>query len=549
MAIIDPNMFGKSATGFSGLPVVKQIGLLVAFAGTIALGVSVAIWMRDPMYRPIYSKLSPKEVGDVIDMLQQSNIKYKYDEAYGSISVPSTQVSQARIKLASEGLPKGEGFGFEVLGNKSSFGDSQFIETARYRQALAGELARTISNFQQVKSARVHLAIPKTSSFIRDRKRPSASVFVDLFTGATLKPNTVNAIVQLVSSSVPGLKNKDVSVVDDQGQLLTDNEEDENAVVANKILRYKHQVEKAYADKIQEILLPILGPNKSRARVSADIDYTASEQTQERYNPDMPALRSESMLIESKGPGMGKAGGIPGSLSNQPPGTVSLEASGGSIKIDDKRGGGSSNGNTVNQSTRNFEVDKTISHIMHHPGQVRRLTVAVVVDDKMNVSKSGKVTRSQLEPQEIERIKNLVKNTIGFTPERGDSVEVINAAFAQPIPLEAVPPLPVWKQGWFWDLMKHVLGSVFILLILFGVILPIMKSLASKASSESSVLEGFEEEIIDESGPEMRRYSDPMRLPDNMQTPEARMHVAHELASDDPKRVAQVVKNWVDGGS
>lgn len=544
MALVDSEMMSKSALGFSQLPIMKQIGILFGLAATIAIGVSVALWSQEAEFRPLYSGLAAKEASEVIDVLNQNAIKYKYDSSRGAILVSSDHVHSARLKLAEQGLPNGEGFGFEILGTKSGFGDSQFLEVARYRQALSGELARTISNFRQVKAARVHLAIPKQSAFIRDKKRPSASVFVDLYSGSSLGSDSVEAIVHLVSSSVPGMRSQDVTVVDDHGQLLTNAYQDEQSAVTDRMLKFRHQIETAYSEKIQDILQPLLGHNKVRARVSAEIDFTSTEQTSERYNPEMPALRSESTLIERKGPGQGGGKGAPGALANQPPAAIRLE-SGASLR---NESAGMSNNDTLNQSTRNFEVDKTTSYTKHNPGQVRRLTVAVVVDDKVNVSKSGKITKTSLDENEIVQVTNLVKNAIGFNPSRGDSVEVINKSFADPLPVEAMPPMPIWKQSWFVELIKQLLGGAFILLVLFGILKPLLKTLAVNSSTGLAV-DNMEDEVIDETTGMIPDYSDPMKLPDNLQTPEARMHVAHELASDDPKRVAQVVKNWVDGGS
>jgi flagellar M-ring protein FliF len=545
MALVDGEMMSKSALGFSQLPIMKQIGILFGLAATIAIGVSVALWSQEAEFSPLYSGLPAKDASEVLDVLGQNNMKYKYDSSRGTILVATSKIHDARLKLAEQGLPNGDGFGFEILGTKGGFGDSQFLEVARYRQALSGELARTISNFRQVKSARVHLAIPKQSAFIRDKKRPSASVFIDMYSGASLGSNSVEAIVHLVSSSVPGMRSQDVTVVDDHGQLLTNAYQDEQSAVTDRMLKFRHQIEKAYSSKIQDILQPLLGHNKVRARVTAEVDFTSTEQTSERYNPDMPAIRSESMLIERKGPGQGGGKGAPGSLANQPPAAIRLE-SGASLRNDQN---GSSSNDTLNQSTRNYEVDKTTSYTKHNPGQVRRITVAVVVDDKVNVSKSGKVTKTALDENEIAQVTNLVKNAIGFDPARGDSVEVINKSFADPLPVEIMPPMPIWKQSWFIELIKQLLGGSFILIILFGVVKPLLKTLAVNTSAGGIAVDNIEDEVIDETTGLIPDYADPMKLPDNLQTPEARMHVAHELAADDPKRVAQVVKNWVDGGS
>lgn len=539
MALVNPE--GTSATlhGFGSLPMVRQIGILVSIAVSIALGVAVVMWSIEPNYRPLYSNISTDDASSIIDVLQQSGIAYKLDRKRGTILVDGDDIHDARIKLAAEGLPRGEGQNFDFLGKSGALGGSQFMENARYRHALEAELARTISNFQSVKSARVHLAIPKQSVFLRDKRKPTASVFVDVYSGSDLSPEKVSSIVHLVASSIPSLDSSNVTVVDNHGNLLTDGSGNNKVNIANRLLQYRQSVENSYVDKIQDILVPLLGPGKVKARVSADIDFTASEQTRESYNPDLPALRSEQMMEENKSSGSG-VGGVPGALSNSPSTAKKSE------EVESAAVGGVAD--SRRQSTKNYELDKTISHTKMQPGIIKRLTVAVVVDDREKVdAQSGKVTRTPLDKQEIEKITTLVRDAIGYNVQRGDSVNVINSTFAQPPVVEALPEASFYQQNWFFELIKQVLAAIFIFILIFAVLRPLMRYLASSPVRANARLAHIGN--IDPNTPEGQAVlasADPMRLPAGLQNHQDRMQAVQGMAVNDPKRVAQVVKTWVD---
>jgi len=315
MAIVNTEQAGKAANGFMQLSIVRQFGLLIGLAASIAMGVGIVMWAQEPHYQPIYSHLSPADAQATMDVLQQAGIEFRVDQQNGSISVPNDQVYIAKIKLSAEGLPHGQGFGFESLDKASSFGTSRFMETARHRRALEGELARTISKFRKVKKARVHLAIPKESVFVRSASKVRASVFVDLYSGHKLGPAQVASIVNLVSSSVANLEANNVTVVDQNGHLLSDATGNSVFALADKQYSYTRQLENNYAKRIEDILIPILGVGRVKAKVAASLDFTHVEQTQESYDPNSMVVRSEQIIAEQP-TGDAPAEGIPGAQPN-----------------------------------------------------------------------------------------------------------------------------------------------------------------------------------------------------------------------------------------
>lgn len=543
MALIDGETASTAASGFSHLPISRQIGLLVGLAASIAVGIAVVFWSMEPNYRPLFSSLNSRDASEVIDVLQSSGIKYKINKNHGVVMVPSDEVYGARLKLAAEGLPRNAGTNPSIFSDKNMFGNSQFMEAARYRHAVADELAETITNFNNIKSARVHLAIPKQTSFVRGKRKPSASVFVDIYAGRQLSPSQIASIVHLVASSIPELEANDVTVVDQNGTLLTDGSSNEHMRAANQILNYRQQVENSYTTKIQGILTPLLGPGKVKARVTADIDFSALQQTRESYDPDMAALRSEQKIQESRRNG-GTAGGVPGALSNKPPPKPTAARVGEQIATGATA---TSSGDSRLQFTKNYELDRTVSHSSQQPGRIRRLNVAVVVDDKTKVDKAGKITRTPLTAEEMTRIKTLVENAIGYNKERGDSVDVVNSSFAQPEPVEKLPEPGLLDQAWFWQVVKQVLGGLFVLLMIFGVLRPILRSL-SKAAPPQSLMGAGQMAIGPNGEPIQAAGADGLSLPSPLQTYEDKMNVVQNMAGNDPKRVAQVVKTWVDSG-
>nr|WP_067287900.1 flagellar basal-body MS-ring/collar protein FliF [Marinobacterium profundum] len=539
--------------GFSSLSILRQIGLMVGLAASVAIGFAVVLWSQQPDYRVLFSNLSFADANQVIEQLRLYNTPYKFDADGRAILVPQEHVHQARLKLAAEGFTADKSVGFELLDQEQTLGTSQFMENARYRRGLEGELSRTIASLVAIRSARVHLAIPKSTVFIRDERKPSASVFVELFAGRRIEPNQVAAIASLVASSVPELDVRDVTVVDQKGRLLNNRDVDEDVVLAGKQLDYTHKIEETLLNRVNSILQPVVGLGNYRAEVSADIDFNAVEQTSELFNPDLPSLRSEQTVEENRAAGQA-AGGVPGALSNQPPGpsTVPEVANGEAGAI----AGGGMSGSSRQQAVRNYELDRSISYTRQQMGRVRRLTVAVVVDDIPSArSEEGAGQRQPWTQNELERLRILVQDAVGFSPQRGDSVNVINSAFAATEPFVEAADTPLWQQDWLWDIVKQVMAALFVLLLVFGVLRPILKNLAVPASDDGKPRLGSsggvtaELEGLESSGVADDRVtfgsSDENFLPTPNESFEYQINTIRSMVAEDPARVAQAVRQWV----
>jgi flagellar M-ring protein FliF len=466
-----------AAAKFANLSIARQLGLMLGMAATIALGMSVVLWSREPSYIPLFNQISPRDAADVLDVLQRNAIPFKIDNSQGMVMVPADALQNARIKAAAEGLPRGgNGSATDAFSGGSVFNGSQFMENARYKQALENELARTISQFQDIRAARVHLAIPRESVFVRDNREPSASVFLDVYSGLELKKQTIAAVINLVASSIPSLSANRVTVVDQNGQLLNEGAGQTQFSETGKFMDYRESLEQQYSKKIQDILTPILGYGRVKAKVSADIDFTSYEQTQETFNPEHPVLRSEQR-VEEKRKMAAEAQGVPGADSNKPSAQQkgAADPKGAPAQADNSPTGS----DTRLQSTKNFEVDKTISHTRKQPGTIKRLTVAVLVDNREVMDeKTKKMVNKPLTPKEIDQIKLLVSDAIGIDSKRGDSLNVINSDFVKPEPITALPEEKFWKTALFWSIVKQTLGALFVLALVFGVLRPFFKSLA-----------------------------------------------------------------------
>ena len=536
----------ETVQGFQGLPALRQIGLMIGLAASVALGVSVVLWSQKPNYTLLYANLSSKDAGQVIDALQSSGIQFKVDEATGAVMVESSKLQSARMELAKDGLPEGNAMGFEMLQKEQGFGTSQFIETARFQRALEGELARTISELRNVKSARVHLAIPKRSVFLRDRSEPTASVMTDLYSGRTLDEEQIAAIVHLVSSSVPHLKPGNITVVDQRGELLSSGASDTGMAQTSTQFSYNRKLEQNYADRVRQLLEPIVGAGSVRASINADLDFTVTERTQETFNPDLPALRSEQVSEDSSQNSAG-ASGIPGALSNQPPEAAELQAPDAAAGVDGEAA--SMPRNSSKRSVRNYELDKTVSHTKLATGTIRRLSIAVVIDNKQELDENDELVNKPWTPEELERFTTLVKEAVGFNGARGDTVNIINSSFI-PLPeAEAVPEPSMMEQPWVWNVGKQAVGAIGVLILIFGVLKPILRSLAEKGSHANAMVPavagaqggaGSEDQLsLSGAGSQQAQLEGPKAgYEQNLET-------AKGVVSEDPKRVAQVVKNWV----
>lgn len=530
-------------SGFGNLSIARQLLLMAGLAASIALGFIIVMWAQQPNYVMLYGGLSDQDTMDVTNALDRAAIPYKITPGSATILVPGDRVHEARMNLAGQGLPKETATGFELLDKDQGFGVSQFMENARYQRALEGELSKTISSMSNVQVARVHLAIPKQSEFVRDRKDPSASVMLTVYGGRPIRDEQVAAIVHLVASSVTNLSPDKITVVDQTGKLLTSLQSTDSMRLTATQFEYRKKLEDHYTKRIEDILSPIVGESGVRAQVSADMDFNQTEQTQESYNPDLPAVRSEQTYEDQTSSASGVSG-IPGALSNQPP--VSQNTQG-----QQSQNAGSSNSpgkDTVRKVTRNYELDKTISHTRYQTGLIRKLSIAVVVDDHQKVNEDGTVERTPLTDQELTRITSVVKETVGFNAERGDSVNVTNVSFAQPPVLEEPPATPFYQKPWVLDLAKQFAAGIGVLVLVFGVLRPLFRSLVDKAPPAGSVVvsRGGGGELAASNGMLASQQGQGQigQLP-GPSNYDQQLGAIKGMASQDPKRVAQVVKNWV----
>jgi flagellar M-ring protein FliF len=539
-------------SSFNKLPIRRQLMILLMVSASIAIGIIVAMWTRSPDIVPLYAQLDPTETQTIMDSLDSMGVSYKYDRTNG-IMVNIDKVDNVRMKLAAQGLPKTSAVGYELLDQSSNFGTSQFMENVRYRRSLEGELAKTIMGLDAIRSARVHLGLPRQTSFIKRKNISSASVMVDLYGGRILTPEQVMGIVYLVSSSVAGLTTEHVSVIDQTGKLLTSTADLAYMSSTIEASNYSSKKEQAYARKIQELLEPMLGPNSVRAEVSAFFDFTQSEETHEEFKNEKPtAVRSEALTEEARSDN--PPVGIPGALSNQPPSIAtapeSLTGPTDNNNNNNNATGTANAQNTTNKTeelknyrntaTRNYELDKKISHTKYTPGTLVRLSVAVVLNDKLTgYDPKGLPIRQPLTAAELTKVEDLVKQAIGYNAGRGDSVSIVNTPFAVEPPIaEPVSifkdPSQILQKPWFAALMKNLSGGAFLLFLIFGIMRPIVKMLAEFKQD----IPQTEEEI------EAQKLS----LPPTDEVTQQRVDHVKQLAHEDTKKAAQVVMNWVGDG-
>jgi flagellar M-ring protein FliF len=547
---------GDLAEGFSSLNLFRQVGLMIALAASVAIGFAVVLWTQGEDYRPLLGRMDNLDAASVVQVLEQNRIKFKMDNNTGAILVAADDVHIARLKIAEVGLPGSSTPGFELMDKEQPLGTSQFVENTRYQRSIEGELARTITSISSIRSARVHLALPKKTVFVRDASKPTASVFVEVFAGRTVEPAQVKAIMNLVASSVPDLKMADVTVVDQHGDLISTGEDSQDLMLATKQHDYAHTVEESMMKRISGILEPVVGNGKFRTQVSADIDFTAVEQAAETFNPDLPAVRSEQKLIESKAGG-DSAAGIPGALTNQPP--ANAQAPEQAAPQEGQAAAPKPATNNREQSTRNFELDRTVSYTKHQQGTLKRLTVAVVVDDKVIKNEDGTETHQPWTANELERLAILVRDSVGFSAVRGDSVNVLNAPFTAGVELpETELPSAPWWEKWLMPHIKSIASVIIILALIFGLLRPVFKSLARNGGSIAEQeearqlaaleaaglggMEGVSDETVTLSGGSALLLGGPE------QGYEQQLNAIKGLIADDPGRVAQVVKKWVNQG-
>jgi len=557
----------------------RPILLLVGIAAAVAAGVTVVLWSRGPNYSMLYANLAAEDQAQITQALDAATIPYRMEAGSNAIMVPSERLSEARLKLAGQGLPDNDN-GFSMMTKDPGLGVSQFVENARYQHAMETELAHTIASLRPVDGARVHLAVPRQSAFVRDQRDGSASVFVQLKPGRRLEQEQVQAIVNLVASSVPDLHSNQVTVIDQQGHLLTAPQGTDDSSLREERFQVVQRMEDDYEQRIESIVTPIVGIGRVRAQVVAQVDTSTTEQATEDYKPGSQIVRSEQES-NSASRDAAQGGGVPGALSNQPPASgvaqapppnkppVPAAATGQAqtqAGADAAATVSSAPDNVSSQSTKNYEIDRTVAYTRQPAGQLKRLTVAVVVDDMPVIGKDGKPAKGRpLTDAELAHITTLVKDAVGFDQSRGDSVNVVNASFrseAAPVDTE-LEKVPLWETPLFRDMAKLAAGVIVLLVLALAVLRPMIKALMPSAQSRG-LLAGPGDNVALGGGGSPGAYTGGM--PQHGQAGEGggaaggggyaappapavpydqQITNARALVNQDPKRVAQVVRNWV----
>jgi flagellar M-ring protein FliF len=555
----------------------KPILLLIGIAAAVAAGVTVVLWTRGPSYSLLYANIAAEDQSQIAQALDAAQIPYRIQPGSNNIEVPAERVSEARMKLAGQGLPESSG-GFALMDKDPGFGVSQFMESARYQHALETELARTIANLRPVEGARVHLAIPRQSAFVRDHHPGSASVFVQVRPGRRLEQGQVQAIVNLVASSIPEMEASQVTVVDQQGRLLSSPEGHDEFALREQQFDMVHRLEEDYTQRIEALLAPMIGAGRVRAQVVAQMDMAVSEEAHEQYRPESQIVRSEQISEQSSRDGSA-AGGVPGALTNQPPpagvaqappntapqnnttanganntvpATAANKTPAGAASLTQPVGGTTGVGNDTSSSkstTRNYEIDRTLAYTRQPAGKLKRLTVAVLIDNIRTTEKDGKVKEVALTAQQLERVTQLVKDAVGFDESRGDNVNVVNASFTtEPAPPEGeLETPPFWESSLFLNMAKLGAGLAVLLVLVLSVLRPMVRSLVGPTRPPvqlmpRSAAESVNAESLQGSNTPALPGADPKAI---ALTHEQQVAAARTLANQDAKRVAQVVRGWV----
>ena len=573
----------------AGMAPAQRLRLAIGVALLVLVGIVGVVMGRQAEWRVLYANLADKDGGAIVAQLSTMNVPYKYADGGGAILVPSDRVYDTRLRLASLGLPKGSVAGFEMM-ESNRFGMTQFQERLTFQRGLEGELTRSIQALSSVQSARVHLALPNQNGFFREQQKPSASVLVSLRPGSTLDRAQLAGIIHLVASSVPELVPAAVSVLDDTGKLLSAQTDgaDGGGVDAQQ-LQYVQQLEQLYSRRILEILEPVVGRKNVRAQVTAEIDFSQTESTSESHKPnqtpDSSSVRSQQVVESNNGGGASAApSGVPGATSNQPPGAATAPVNGAAQTLAAAGGvggaaAGAANGGSKRESIINYEVDKTVRVVRGSPGLVKRISAAVVLNHQTTTDEKGKSLTLPLSAEQMEKMTALVRETIGFNKDRGDSVNLMNAPFATE--KQTVVDLPLWRQPELQDMARSFAWPVgtFLLaaLLLLGVVRPAMKALVPGAAGKGRgvQLDALESEQLARSnlltGPDGRAIAaggaagaigsngavgdDGAQaalghagggLPALVMSPaQQRLEEARRLTRDNPAAVANIVKLWI----
>ncbi|CNL07869.1 flagellar basal-body MS-ring/collar protein FliF [Yersinia kristensenii] len=542
-----------------------KIPLLIAAAAAIAIIVALMLWAKSPDYRVLYSNLSDRDGGDIVTQLTQLNIPYRFADNGGALLIPADKVHETRLRLAQQGLPKGGAVGFELL-DQEKFGISQFSEQVNYQRALEGELARTISTLGPVLNVRVHLAMPKPSLFVREQKSPTASVTLALQPGRALDDGQINAIVYMVSSSVAGLPPASVTVVDQTGRLLTQSDSAGRDLNAAQ-LKFTNEVENRFQRRIETILAPMVGSGNIHAQVTAQVDFSSREQTDEEYKPNQAAnqgaVRSQQVSTSEQLGGT-NVGGVPGALSNQPPVTPvapievppATPAAGAGAPANTANAANrpaatttaarqtATSSNSRHDQTTNFEVDRTIRHTQQQAGMVQRLSVAVVVN--YGADKAGKPIA--LSKEQLAQVESLTREAMGFSTDRGDTLNVVNTPFSATGD-DAGSSLPFWQQQSFFDQLINIGRYLLILLVAWilwrKLVRPLMekKQVADKATASVNTL--VQTAQASETAKQTKEELALRKKNQQRMSAEVQAQRIRELADKDPRVVALVIRQWM----
>jgi flagellar M-ring protein FliF len=483
---------------------------------------------------------------EVIQTLEQEKVPYQVESKSGAILVPNENVHALRLKLAALGFPKQAATGYQILDIEQGFGISQFKETTRYHRALEGELAKSVSSLNSVKSARVMLGLPKRSVFVRKLQEPTASVVIKLYPGRSLNDEQVNAVVYLVSASIPNMKPKSVTVVDQRGNLLTSDQQIGGMSINLKQLDYVRQIENTLSRRIIQLLSPIVGgEHKIRAQVTAELDFTQQEQTRENYEPNPEAIRSEQEVKEinrNEGPM-----GIPGALTNQPPKAGLAPEEGYDYEKDPNLK------NSKEKRTKNYEIDRTISHIKNSLGSIIKISAAVVIDDKLSTDEAGKEVRTPISEEDLKKYRKLVSDTVALDESRGDTLSIVNASFIYE--KEEYVGTEIWEEPWFWNLIKQLIAGILILILVFVVIRPMLRELGKKEESSLGYLEDVAEEEDElENADEIAKALEQMNeqvqetaeeIEDESQEDKDLIEKVKAIVSAEPKLASHIIKQWI----
>ena len=545
------------AGAFSQVPMAQKVKAGLGVVALIAVATSAWLWSQQPDWRVLYTSLSDKDGGAVIASLAQMNLPYKFTEGGGAIMVPADRVHDARLKLASQGLPRGGNVGFELMENQK-FGTTQFQERLNFQRGLEGELARSIQGLAAVTSARVHLALPVQNGFLREQQKPSASVLLTLHPGHTLDRQQVAGILHLVASSVPNLGPKQVSIVDQNGTLISDFDTAQHGLDPSQ-LGYLRQMESALSRRVMDILEPIVGAGNVRAQVTADLDFTISEATAELYKPnqtpDSAAVRSRQSVESLERDAESGVGGVPGALTNQPPADAKAPINAPAQQTEAAGGAGIAGaGDTSSrrETLTNYEVDKTVRVTRNPTGTIKRLSVAVLVNQRQTLGADGQPVSTPLTQQEMQDINALVRDAVGYSQERGDSLNVVNAPFTR-VEAPAAVDLPLWQQpqniALAKDLGKQFGFVILALLIILMLIRPALKAATRRPEPASPRVTASVDEALELPNPGVAPSISELKMPDGHQGTGMTIAQANalQLARADPTAVATVVKGWISG--